>query len=343
MRLSHVVGHAMPLSLITGALSRDRLPHAYLFDGPDGVGKKTVALALGQALVCARRGDAGGCGQCDPCLKAEAGHHPDIRIFEPTGASINVATAKEIVALGSRRPHEAPARTIVIDAADTLNANAANALLKTLEEPAPGNHFVLVTSAPERLLTTIRSRTQRVRFGRLKPDEVVGFLLSRGVEKARAELAAAMSDGRVDRALTLCQDDEEDSPLDTASAMRNAAAGGRIGDVMDTAATFSGKEQRARLKAGMQMLQRFYRDTLVSAAGAPDLVVLRESEKDIDGLAAFCRTHHNMVPLRKILWALGEAENDLAANVNAVTAAEALLLRMRNLERSARKSAQNKG
>src|SRR5205085_6601728 len=109
--------------------------------------------------------------------------------------------AQTIVAMSQSRPHEAAARVIVIDEADRLNINAGNCLLKTLEEPAAGTHIVLVTSAPDRILPTIRSRAQRIRFRALPAEALVALLVSaHGVTAQRAAVAAALADGSVARA-----------------------------------------------------------------------------------------------------------------------------------------------
>ncbi len=219
------------------ALAMGRVHHAYLFDGPDGVGKELTAFGLTQALVCERRGDRGpeACGECSACARAipRAGEtrrdrlppHPDVMVLErglydpltigrrtPETQELSIDQVRTLVlARAAFGPYEGRARAFIVRRAEELSVSAANALLKTLEEPGPRTHFVLLSSYADGLLPTIRSRTQRVRFGAL-PDEVVASLLSnRGVPAARAAEVARLAGGSLSNALLLS--DPETSSL----------------------------------------------------------------------------------------------------------------------------------
>src|SRR5206468_11280591 len=120
----------------------DKVASAYLFEGMVGVGKATTALALAQALNC-ERAPGQGCGACDPCRKIESGLHPDVVRVEPDGQFIKIAQVRQVTARAAYRPHEGRARVVILDPADAMNLEAANALLKTLEEPPADIHFVL--------------------------------------------------------------------------------------------------------------------------------------------------------------------------------------------------------
>src|SRR5882757_3586066 len=179
MRLGELAGQNHAVALLLRAVASGRVSHAYLFDGPHGVGKRSAAVGLGMALACLEAPGAG-CGRCDVCRRILAGNHPDVRVFAPATAQFLIEQAQELFLLAAGRPHEAPARVLVVDEADRLNPSAANCLLKTLEEPFPGTHLVLVTAAPDRLLPTIRSRTQRVRFVPVSTSVLVQIAVSRG-------------------------------------------------------------------------------------------------------------------------------------------------------------------
>ena len=330
MRLQDVIGQEAAVTRLQRALAQSRVPHAYLFEGPSGVGKRTAALGLGLALICPEQ-PGRGCGQCNTCLRVKASLHPDVRVFGPDGRDIKKEVADEVVALASERPHEAPARLIVIDDADKLNPNAANCLLKTLEEPAAGNHLVLITTAPARLLDTIRSRTQRVRFLSLPVALVAQHLESQGMPKDRANLSAALSNGSLGYAMTLAAGDDDEVAWQAVARVRQAAAGRTVGNIMDTAAGFAGKEGREPLAAALELLARLYRDALVCAGGAPELVVLGSKRAEV--LDIIDRAGGNaLLRIRKALDALVEIDAGLAGNVNAVTAVEALIFSLRSLE-----------
>jgi DNA polymerase III gamma/tau subunit len=169
--LGSIEGQPRAVEILRAALAAGKLHHAYVFEGPVGAGKAAAARALAMALECespdrALRRD--GCGECTPCTKIEAGTHPDVLWFDMTPKGLTERVRELLGTLGFR-PHEGRARVVIFDPAHALapvpeRAEAANVLLKTLEEPPADTHFVLVTAEPKRLPITVRSRCQRVRF-----------------------------------------------------------------------------------------------------------------------------------------------------------------------------------
>jgi len=209
MGFADILGQAPAVETLRRALASGRLHHAYRFEGPPGVGKELAALALAQALVC-EKGGGEGCGVCGACRRAvtlsseepRVPLHPDVVFVERglykgvLGSGAGEATGIGIeqirrVVLGrvGFSTHEGRALVFIVKNADELTVQAANALLKTLEEPHDKTHFVLVTSRPTRLLDTIRSRTLPIRFGPLPDSIVEGMLRKRGLDPAAAPLA----------------------------------------------------------------------------------------------------------------------------------------------------------
>ena len=222
MPFTHILGQETALATLTVALRRGRVHHAYRFEGPDGVGKELAAMALAQALVCTA-GDPLGCGRCDACRRAvtfseERPHaplHPDVTIVErgfypqeivgkPERTEISVEQVRTIVlAHAAYPPHEGRARVYIVRRAEELSTGAANALLKTLEEPRQGTHFILLTARGDRLLNTIRSRTLPVRFAPLSDAILRSILRARGTPDERHDLAIELAAGSASAALEL--------------------------------------------------------------------------------------------------------------------------------------------
>ncbi len=228
MPFTHILGQATAVATLTAALRGGRVHHAYRFEGPDGTGKELAAFALAQALVC-NAGDVLGCGHCDACRRAvtfseerpRSSHHPDVMIIERAfyppdtftppkneTTQISIEQIRTIVLAHASYPaHEGRARVFLVRRAEELSIGAANALLKTLEEPRNGTHFILLTARADRLLDTIRSRTLPVRFAPL-PDEIVRSILHKEkVPEERHDLAVELAAGSASLALELV--DEE--------------------------------------------------------------------------------------------------------------------------------------
>src|SRR5690606_17236247 len=187
---AEVVGQDHVKEVLATAIERGRTSHAYLFSGPRGVGKTTTARLLAMAVNCEREAEARPCGECESCRLVQAGSHPDVA--ELDAASNNsvddVRDLRERVGLASLR---GGTRVWILDEAHMLTRAAANALLKTLEEPPPGLMFALATPEPEKLPPTILSRCQHFRFRRLTDRQILGKLgRLRGAPGARAAPAA---------------------------------------------------------------------------------------------------------------------------------------------------------
>ncbi len=186
-----IVGQDLALTVLRRALSAGAA-HAYLFTGPSGVGKGEAAVEFAAALTC----PDGGCGECDCCRRVREGIHPDVDVLSPEGTFITVDQIREINREVALRPFEARVRVYVILEAESMNVPAANAFLRTLEEPPPHAHFVLVSSQPEELLDTIVSRCQRVPFRRT-PAPLLGRHLSErfGLSEIDATAFARVAQG----------------------------------------------------------------------------------------------------------------------------------------------------
>lgn len=175
-----ILGQPQVRDYLRASLIADRIIHAYLFTGPAGSNKTQAAFALAQALVCPQgaAGPRGGaCGACDGCGRAKRRVHPDVHFFAPEGAAAYlVEQIREIVADVALAPIQAKRKIYILDRVDLMNVNAANAFLKTLEEPPPGVVFILLGRTRKSVLPTIASRCQTVPFRHIPPTEAAGIV-----------------------------------------------------------------------------------------------------------------------------------------------------------------------
>ena len=187
-------------------IKTNHVTHAYLFTGPAGSNKTAAAYAFAQALLC----DKGGCKACETCKRVERRRHPDVHYYEPEGAQgYLIDQIREIVAGMALAPIQAKRKVYILDRVDLLGTQAANAFLKTLEEPAPGVVFILMGRTREGVLPTIVSRCQVVPFRHIPATEAAGILSQRtGVTSQQARIAIEACDGSITRAMVFARSAE---------------------------------------------------------------------------------------------------------------------------------------
>lgn len=208
MPFKDILGHDRIIEVFRRSLRSGKLAHSYIFEGVQGCGRRKTALAFIQALFCDLRGDDA-CGICPSCRKVASGNHADIHILGPLPdkRDISVDQIREFQRELNLRPYEAPRKACLIEPADRMNANSANSLLKTLEEPPGDAIIILITENADILLQTIRSRCQLVHFTPLSPEHIRQLLLQQGFETSKADILSTMAEGSMQQALE--QDNEE--------------------------------------------------------------------------------------------------------------------------------------
>lgn len=182
---NNIVGHKQVITQLCLMQQEDRIPHAMLFCGTDGVGKSLVAEALAAAILCHAPVNNQACGHCKACQALAAGTHPDFFQIQPesetkAAPAIRIEAVRKLQEEIARIPLLSERRVVIMQEADKMNEAAANCLLKTIEEPSGQIVFILLTSRPSALLDTIISRCMRVEFGILQPEELVAILHQQG-------------------------------------------------------------------------------------------------------------------------------------------------------------------
>jgi len=248
---SQIEGQEQARALLTAAVVSGRLAHAYILAGPDGSGRLSAAIDLAKVHIC-RESKYGFCGECRHCSQITGYSHPDVRFTVPSLKSsgpdelaellrtraedgitplrfpgntyISIEQIRELEARLSRKSFEGRGYVEIVTDAHLMRREAANAMLKTLEEPPGGTLIILITSSLSGLLPTVRSRAHTIRFGRLTAESVEKVLLKRGVESSAARKLSLCSDGCPGRALDMSRTELQEIPH-TMELFKAAASG----------------------------------------------------------------------------------------------------------------------
>jgi DNA polymerase-3 subunit delta' len=324
-----ILGQERVISHLKTAMAKGRLSHAYLFLGPEGVGKASVARALAAALNCAQPltdGDA--CGACPSCRRLLGGTHPDFLVISPeeSKAQISIDQIRELRRLTEYPPLGGGWRVVIIKPAEALTAQndaAANALLKTLEEPPDRNVLVLTALGEADLLPTVVSRCHKLAFTPLPLPLVARELVKRrGLSPAQAALLAAISGGSLGRALNL---DPEELLVQRRQVLADLdrLAGGSAAGALDWAQRLA--KNRAELDNFLLTAQLWYRDLLLVHYQAPAQLLAHQDlapELDAARKAGTPKTWFAKFS------ALGAAQRHLQANLNPELTLDILGLRL---------------
>ena len=272
MKFSAVEGHDRPITILKRALTNKTLAHGYLFSGEAGIGKRMTALALAAAVNCGNAGPDGGCGECPSCRKVASGGHPDVHLVAPDGDEIKIDQVRQIQADLSLRPFEGEKKVLIVDGVESMNAASANAFLKTLEEPPGDALIVLVTSMPQSLLPTIRSRCQEIRFLPLPRRTLAQALVRRrGLAEGDAWFLAALSQGSMGRALEMDLAGEK-AAREEIMALWSGLGSMSPGEALARAEALA--KERERLEQLLDIGVEWLRDALVyQATGDEQLLV----------------------------------------------------------------------
>ena len=320
MTFDQILGHARQKEILDRSLASGRLAHAYLFSGPDGVGKRLMALALARAIVCHEQR---GCGDCQACRKIDHRNHPDLHVLEPDGNSIKIEQVRRLQKDLNLKPLEAPRKICLIEAADSMTLGAANALLKTLEEPRGDTLLILLSAHPNRLLETIRSRCQALPFTRHPNSRIQAQLEKQlDIDPTASHVLAALSEGSFKKAFGKDRElylEERRKLLKTLTGL----SPGSILPILDFAEQIAA--DKTVLPDILEIFQAFYRDVMMMLQGRGDDDLVNLDLKDtIERVSG----RENIASVLAKLEALFAVRRQLDRNVNRQLAMEVLLLKL---------------
>jgi len=283
MSFKDIQGQDRAIGLLRRALDRDKVHHAYLFTGPDGIGKKKTALEMAKALNCLQPSPEGGCGSCTSCLNIEKNCHPDLVHLKPEKNQITIDQIRELEDQLAYPPFGGRYRLILLDKASDLNVWAANAFLKTLEEPPSGNIFVLLVNDPGELLPTLVSRCLPLNFNPLSLDLISRLLITDlGSDQEKAQVISRVSGGSLGRAYHLFENFSEekswDKNMEAWLRQLESLSLGRLSSVIVGVKDWLGS--REQMQEVLEIGHTCLRDILWLRNGLEDLVFLPAKHKE---------------------------------------------------------------
>jgi len=327
-------------------IEQKRVPHSLLFVGAEGIGKKQFALEVAKTFVCQNPKMSEACDICSACRRADKfvfpkfddrdafkrvifSEHSDVGLVIPFNKNILVDAIRELETEANFRPFEAEVRFFLIDEADKMNESASNALLKTLEEPAPTTYLFLITSRPDALLPTISSRCQTVRFAPIEPEQIEKHLLaSKKISPADAELLSKLAAGSVGHALETNLEKFRGRRETMLRVLESLLVTKDRAALLRAAEEMNDPKNKDEYETRLEILQTLIHDVWsLRLGGTKKNLVNIDISQNLEKLSA--RVDHKIFPVW--LTEIETLRERLNVNINRKIAADALFMQMANV------------
>jgi DNA polymerase-3 subunit delta' len=340
---SKLIGSESVKHTLRRLVENGRVPNSLLFAGDEGVGKRQFAIRLAQQFMCSAILEGKACGVCPACRRTATfrypkpddkdahelisfSDHPDVGIVIPYNRNILIAAIRHLEVEANFRPYEAEARFFIIDDAEKMNDAAANALLKTLEEPPATTHILLISSRLDALLPTIRSRCQTIRFAPASNDEVENFLIQdRAFSRDEAKLAARFSRGSVGRAVGMKVEKFRVGRARMLAVVVAAIKTQALAEMLRIGEEMNDAKNKDGFEASLDILASLIHDIWsISVSGDVSRIINTDLTEELKSLAADA----NRAYLAAWLAEIDVLRENLIVNINRKLATDALFVTM---------------
>ncbi|HCJ79511.1 MAG TPA: DNA polymerase III subunit delta' [Desulfotomaculum sp.] len=320
-----IIGHQENIHLLQNAISQNQVAHAYLFLGPKGVGKKTTALAFARTLFCSCLTEGDACGHCRCCQQANEGNHPDLHQISPTGSSIKIDQVREIQKIAALKPYQGQRVIFLLEQVETMTPEAANCLLKLLEEPNQEISFILLSTQPHALLSTVVSRCQILSFRALSTAEITrGLKQTLNPGEKEIHLALTLAGGSLGQALKITQDKQLQNIRDETLIIVRNLKKLTLNEICRKAEELAAS--RDMLAVRLDIILLWYRDILLWQLTRNQELLLNQDYLTLIPEEALFYTPDRLF---RIMSKIEQTQRYLNTNVNGRLAIEVLMLNLR--------------
>ncbi|KAB3537820.1 DNA polymerase III subunit delta' [Alkaliphilus pronyensis] len=324
MAFKGIVGQERILSYLSEALLKNETPHAYLFEGADGLGKKAVAQQLAMGLICTSKIKP--CLKCNSCLKVVSGNHSEVKLIESEG-SIKIETIRYLQKEIQLKPYEGKKKVFIINQAEKMTQQAQNALLKTLEEPPSYATIILIVNISSSLLPTIVSRCQVIKFRPIEIQKIQDYLIhNKGLSYEESKVIALFSKGIIGNALKILEDESFQEKRQLLVDITKELLRGKTLLALENGSLLT--SQKNNIQEFLDLLASWYRDIMIyKETKEYHFIMNYDKIEEINHQAS----QVNLNKLKDIIYIIEDTKTKLKSNVNFQLNMEVMLLKMQEV------------
>lgn len=315
MVFKEILGNRLVKQILKKALQKEKVPNSLLFCGPEGVGKKEMALELAKALNCEKK-KADACGDCEPCRAINRGNFPDVMVITPEKSVIKIAQMRLVKQLAYLKPMRGKRRVFIVIEAEKMNEEAANSLLKILEEPPFFSHIILITHNLYVILPTIKSRCQVLNFLPISKEDIEKILVEKGYEEEKAKIISLLVRGNLKQALIMEWDEVQMKRTQAWQLFLSLLKGEKAALFLRNYTSLARTLAKEELRQILEILSSFLRDFIL-IKGDGDLLYLMNPDykEEIEEAEKLLSLEESMDYLAKVDYAIYGLNNNLNVNL----------------------------
>jgi len=313
-----IIGHSDIIDKLRNIIKSNRIANAYIFAGPSDVGKEFVAINFAKALNCTEVKEDS-CDHCVSCRRIDDENHTDVRIIRPEGAKLKIEQMRFLKRQGSYKALESEYKIYIIAEADKMTIEAANSMLKTIEEPSGDTLFILLTSNYNSILPTIRSRCQLIRFSLVSQKLIQeGLMKQLGIPESNTKILAIRSQGKPGKALKMAHEKSKELDDETSWVLPILTQRDK-GRLLQA---FKRAEEMSKIEDSPDVILSWYRDLLMIKNGCPKHLLIHNDENNqLEQIAQ----SYSVIELENLITMTLNIQNLIQRNINPVLAMEVMM------------------